>query len=162
MEMVDWCRYLVDREPRTVTGVASRSAGGRFNQAYQVASLDFSPAGSPDGGPLAQISCGQYIPAGWPEAISFRPPSQLQICCERGIAFVDLPGTLIWFDEAGRHRESLETERPADERLLMQFHRAVTSLVRQSRDLQDTYRNLEIVLACRESSWQGRRIALGD
>ena len=37
------------------------------------------------------------------EAISFRPPAELQVVCERGVAFLDLPSTLIWFDCAGRH-----------------------------------------------------------
>ena len=64
---------------------------------------------------------------------------------------------MIWFDEAGRHMESLDTDRPIGEQLLMQFHRAVTSLVRQTSDLQDAYRNLEIARSCQESARQGRR-----
>ncbi len=74
---------------------------------YQMMSLDFSPPGSIGKGPLAQISCSRYLRSNWPEAISFRPPAELQVCCERGVAFVDLPSTLVWFDEAGRHQESL-------------------------------------------------------
>ena len=54
-----------------------------------------------------------------------------------GIAFVDLPATLVWFDEAGRHQESLESERPLGEQLLTHFYRAVTSLVRRTCDLED-------------------------
>ncbi len=156
-EMVDWCRYIVGREPRSVTGMAHRTGASDSNPEYQMASLDFSEGDDFESGPLAQISCGQYIPATWHESISFRPPSQLQVCCERGIAFVDLPNTVIWFDEAGRHMESLETDRPVGEQLLMQFHRAVTSLVRQTSDLRDAYRNLEIVQSCQESARQGRR-----
>jgi predicted dehydrogenase len=156
-EMVDWCRYIVGREPRAVAGMAYHNGAGDATPEYEMASLDFSTADGFGAGPLAQISCGQYIPATWHEAITFRPPSQLQVCCERGMAFVDLPSTVIWFDEAGRHMESLEADRPIGEQLLMQFHRAVTSLVRQTSDLQDAYRNLEIVLSCQESARQGRR-----
>ena len=101
--------------------------------------------------PSAQISCGRYMPASWPEAVAFRPPAALQVCCEHGIAFIDLPATLIWFDEAGRHMESLDSERPVGEQLLMQFYRAVTSLVRKTSDLEDAYRALSIVLAARQS-----------
>ena len=111
-------------------------------------------------GCFAQISCGQYMPARWPEAISFRPPAALQIACERGVAFVDLPSTLIWFDEAGRHMESLESERPAGELLLTQFYRGVTSLIRKTSDLEDAYRALTVVLAARESFATGKRIPL--
>ncbi len=119
---------------------------------YQMMSLDFSSPGRPLGtGALAQISCSRYLRSNWPEAVSFRPPAELQVCCERGVAFVDLPSTLVWFDEAGRHQESLGSERPVGEQMLMQFHRAVTSLVRKTGDLEDAYRALQVVLAAQES-----------
>ena len=84
----------------------------------------------------------------------------MQVSCERGIAFVDLPSTLIWFDEAGRHQESLDAERPVAEQLLTQFHRAVTSLVRKTTDLEDAYRALRIVEEARRSHGEGRRVEL--
>ena len=86
----------------------------------------------------------------------------MQVSCEYGIAFVDLPSTLVWFDEAGRHQESLESERPVGEQLLCQFHRAVTSLVRKTCDLEDAYRALCIVRQARRSHEQGRRISLAE
>ena len=61
------------------------------------------------------------FPPDWQEAISYRPLAGPQVSCERGIAFVDLPSTLVWFDEAGRHQESLESERPLGEQLLTHF-----------------------------------------
>jgi predicted dehydrogenase len=157
VEIVDWCRYIMGRDPLSVLGIEHRTGEGHEDDDYQMLSLDFAETRGSPAGPLAQVSCGAYIPATWPEAISFQPPSQLQICCQRGIAFVDLPSTLIWFDEAGRHKESLETDPPIGEQLLMQFHRAVTSLVRKASDLEDAYRNLEIVVSARESFQQGRR-----
>ena len=62
------------------------------------------------------------------------------MACERGVAFVDLPSTIIWFDGAGRHMESLDTERPVGEQLLLHFYRSVTSLVRNTSSLEDAYR----------------------
>ena len=108
----------------------------------------------------AQISCGTYIPTSWHEAATFRPPAAMQICCDRGVAFVDLPSSLVWFDDAGRHMESLETETPVGEQLLTQFHRAVTSLVRNLNDLDDAYRAVEILEAAKKSDRQGRRIEI--
>jgi hypothetical protein len=78
------------------------------------------------------------------------------VACEHGVAFIDLPANVVWFDSAGRHQESLESERPVGEQMLWQFHRAVTSLVRRRTDLQDAYRALNVVLAARES-WKSRR-----
>ena len=121
-------------------------------------SLDFAANGDAMG-PVAQISSGYYLPPEWTEAITFRPPAALQVYCEHGVAFVDLPATLIWFDEAGRHMESLETERPVGEQLLALFYRAVTSLVRRTNELEDAYRALSIVLGAEESVREGRRVS---
>jgi predicted dehydrogenase len=76
------------------------------------------------------------------------------------VAFIDLPSTLIWFDAAGRHMESLDSERPIGERLMMHFYRAVTSLIRKTDDAEDAYRALSVVLAARQSFDTGRRIEL--
>jgi predicted dehydrogenase len=158
LELVDWCRYVVGREPSSVVGVCPRCDAQTMD--YQMMSLDFSPPGLIGKGPLAQISCSRYLRGNWPEANSFRPPAELQVCCARGVAFVDLPSTLVWFDEAGRHQESLGSERPVGEQMLMQFHRAVTSLIRKTGDLEDAYRALHVVLAAQESGSTGQRVAL--
>jgi len=163
-ELVDWCGYVVGASPRSVLGIEHHSAGsvpggaadGGAWEDYRLISLDFSPDGRRGQGAIAQVSFGSYLPPHWPEAISFRPPAHLQVCCERGVAFVDLPSTVVWFDEAGRHLESLEQERPVGEQMLMQFHRAVTSLVLKRTDLDDACRILRIVLTARQSAREGR------
>ncbi|MGD0898559.1 MAG: gfo/Idh/MocA family oxidoreductase, partial [Thermoguttaceae bacterium] len=160
VELVDWCRYVVDREASWVTGVMHPGDCPRGEEDYQMMSLDFSDASLPGSGTVAQISCGRYVPAHWQEAITYRPLPALQVSCQRGIAFVDLPSTLVWFDEAGRHQESLDSERPVGEQLLTQFHRAVTSLVRKTSDLEDAYRALFIVEQARRAQREGRRISL--
>ena len=156
VELVDWCRYVVGREPSSVTGV------GHFKQAetddfdYQMMSLDFSN-GEVGRGATAQISCGRYIPAAWHEAVAFRTPAALQVACENGIAFVDLPSSLTWFDKAGRNTESLESERPVGETMLAQFHRSVTSLVRSTSSLWDVYQAQTVVFQARASYREGER-----
>ncbi len=160
IEQVDWCRYVADREPTAVVGVVHRTGEAAGAEDYQMMSLDFSPPGQPGTGPVAQISCGRYIPFGWQEAIAYRPLAALQVSCMKGIAFVNLPATLVWFDEAGRHQESLEDERPVGEQLLTHFFRSVTSLVRKTCDLEDAYQALRVVQAARQSHEEGRRIQL--
>lgn len=158
VELVDWCCYVVGWPPTMVTGVIHRR--GRQDEDYQMMSLDFSDPKAPGTGPVAQVSCGRYIPAPWQEAIGYRPLAALQVSCDHGIAFVDLPSTLVWFDEAGRHQESLESERPVGEQMLTQFHRAVTSLVRRTSDIEEACRALTIVQQARRSHSEGRRILL--
>ena len=161
MELVDWCRYVAGVEPTSVVAVRHAEAVGADTDDYRMMSLDFSATGRTGDGPLAQISCGYYMPRAWEEAVGFRPPPGLQVVCERGIAFVDLPQTLVWFDNAGRHQESLESERPVGELMLGQFHRMVTSLVRQTSGLDDTLRAMRIVEAADRSVAEGIRVGLG-
>jgi predicted dehydrogenase len=160
IEQIDWCRYVANLEPTAVMGVIHQSLDDPEVEDYQMMSLDFSPKGKPGSGTIAQISCGRYVPAGWLEAIGYRPLAALQVSCERGIAFVDLPATLVWFDEAGRHQESLDSERPMGEQLLTHFYREVTSLVRHTRDLEDAYLAISLLQSARRSHDEGRRIDL--
>jgi len=160
MEQVDWCRYVVGSEPTSVVGIEHGTIESSDGDDYRMMSLDFSSPGKLGEGPIVQISCGRYLPTLWPEAVSFRPPAALQVCCERGVAFIDLPSTLVWFDAAGRHMESLDSERPVGERLLMHFYRAVTSLIRKTDDVEDAYRALSVVLAARQSFDSGKRVYL--
>jgi predicted dehydrogenase len=159
VELVDWCRYVVGSDATYVTGIMHRTGHGSPEFDYQMMSLDFSQ-GRPGTGAVAQISCGRYIPERWSEAVNYRPLAALQVSCEHGIAFVDLPSTLIWFDEAGRHQESLENERPVGEQLLTHFFRAVTSLVVKTSDLEDACRAMFIVEEAHRSYEVGERIAL--
>jgi predicted dehydrogenase len=156
IELVDWARYVVGREPTAVTSMGNTTP--EFAD-YRCLSLRFDAVGT---APMvtAQISCGSYIPGSWHEAVGFRPPSAMQICCQRGVAFLDLPNTLVWFDDAGRHLESLENEIPVGEQSLTQFYRAVTSLVRKLGDLDDVYRAASILAAAQQSEIEGRRIAV--
>ncbi len=189
VELVDWCRYVVGREPNEVSCVAhaSTSATADTNGSsdpspptavsshvdalpvsgvtrgtaldYQCLSLQF-PEQDGLASVTAQISCGSYIPPTWPEAVTFRPPAGMQICCQHGVAFIDLPSTVTWFDEAGRHLESLDTESPVGEQLLSQFHRAVTSLVRNLADLDDAYRAAWILATARQGAQSGQRLKI--
>jgi len=162
MELVDWCRYVAGAEPTSVVSVRHAEVPGGETDDYQMMSLDFSSANGgppvPGNGPLAQISCGYYMPRQWEEAVGFRPPAALQVACEKGIAFIDLPSSLVWFDGVGRHQESLESERPVGEQMLLQFHRKVTSLVRAVSGLDDTLKAMQIVQAAATSQSEGRRV----
>ena len=160
MELVDWCRYVVGTDPTSVVGVRHAEQPGSALEDYQMLSLDFTGEGVPGDGALAQISCGYYMPQEWEEAVGFRPPPALQVVCQSGIAFIDLPASLVWFDTAGRHQESLDSERPIGECMLLQFHRKVTSLVRPTSGLDDALAAMHIVHAATQSQAEGRRVAL--
>jgi predicted dehydrogenase len=156
-ELVDWCRFVVGQEPTSVLGLSHGAQHDVNEHDYEMLSLDFSGPEGLGTGPVAQISSGRYMPEWWREAVSYRPPAALQVACDEGIAFIDLPATLVWFDKAGRQVESLDSERPVGEQLLSHFHRAVTSLVRNLAGLEDTYRAMVIVQEARASQVEGIR-----
>ena len=156
IELVDWCSYVVGKQPQSVFGLMHQAYDSQ-SEDYQMMSLDFSGDQRPGTGPTAQISSGRYVPSSWVEAVAYRPPAALQVACERGIAFIDLPATLVWFDQAGRHQESLEHERPVGEQLLASFYRSVTSLVRSTSNLEDAYRAMRIVDLAQRSHQSGSR-----
>lgn len=164
MELMDWCSFIVGRPIRSVQ-CAQHLAGGNSGSPsgepdYRSLSVDLSPTEAPLGTVVAQISCGTYFPNAWSEAINFRPPASVQVCCEKGLVFVDLPNQLVWFDEAGRHQETLDAEIPVGQVLLSQFHRSITSLVRKMADLDDVFRNLKALDAARESICRRQAVEL--
>ena len=163
-ELIDWCCFAVGSEPTWVTSTAHSTSPVAPAIAgppdFQTVTLDFSDCEYPGTGAMAQISCSRYIPACWSEALGYRPRAAMQVACERGIAFLDLPASLVWFDDVGRHQETLDGERPIAERLLTRFFRAVTSLVVSTADLDDTCRAVEILEKADRSHKEGRRIEL--
>lgn len=160
LELIDWCKYIVGEPPSWIQAIRHLSRPTPENADYQILSLGF---GNPETDPdaiLAQISCGAYIPSVWPEAIAYRPPAAVQVCCEKGLAFVDLPSTLVWFDDAGRHQESLDTELSIGQQMLSQFHRATTSLICHVSDLEETCDAMRILELARLSSETHSRVPI--
>ncbi len=160
IELVDWCNYIVAAPPSWVQAIKHCAPQSPQSADYQILSLGFGVPESDPKAILAQISCGAYIPEVWHEAIAYRPPAAIQVCCEKGVAFVDLPSTLVWFDEAGRHQETLDTELPVGQQMLGQFHRAITALVRKANDLEDTCRALNILDLARKSTECQSRVTI--
>jgi len=167
MELVDWCRYLVNGDPESVISAIHEQHDENIDLFYQMVSLAFPAQINPEWNgssagctPQAQLSVGHYIPERWQDALSFKRPASVQVCCENGMAFIDLPSSLIWFDDAGQHTESLESERPVGEQMLDRFHRAVTSLIRKTTDPHDAYRAMKIVVSAYESAASGNRVAI--
>ena len=167
MELVDWCRYLVNSNPESVVSAIHEQHDDQVDLFYQMVSLAFPDQGLCESNgalngcrPQAQLSVGHYIPERWTDALSFKRPASIQVCCENGMAFIDLPSSLIWFDDAGQHTESLESERSVGEQMLDRFHRAVTSLIRKTTDPQDAYDAMQIVVSANEAAKTGHRVQI--
>ncbi len=159
VEQVDWCNYIIGRPARWVMGVAFPQFSGEHPAGYTMLSLDYSEE-SFGTGPIAQISCGCYFPSQWQEAIHYRPPPLLQVRCRNGVAFVDPPSTVVWFDEAGQHFETVEQEKSVEEQLLLHFYWAATQQGCRPSELDDAYRAILTVHEAQRSFREGRRLEL--
>ena len=155
VEMIDWCCYIADRPATAV--VASDHAAGMPDRHWRRIQLEFGG----DQQLVADLYHGRTVPRGWEEAENFRAPAELQVSCQHGVAFIDLPATLVWFDEAGRHVEKLDQDRPVGQQMLTLFHRCVTSLVRNIDSLEDSCRALRLMQAAEESLQDGEKKVLG-
>ena len=103
MELVDWCRYIVADDPVSVSSSIHDRHDSKKDIFYQTVNLEFPRTEGLETKPMAQLSIGHYIPGSWEDALSFRRPPSIQVCCENGMAFIDLPSNLVWFDDAGQH-----------------------------------------------------------
>jgi len=157
VELVDWCRYVVDQEPTSLQATAHNIPGGQQHDYFSV-QLDFSPEKEVGTGPLAMIGCGDYVAENLKESLAYRRPADLKVVCDNGIAFIDLPNRLTWFDSAGQHMESLEHDRPVGEQLLLHFFRAVESLILKTSSLEDAHRAISIANRAKLSYEQGKRV----
>jgi hypothetical protein len=53
------------------------------------------------------------------------------------MAFLENPGEITWFDQSGRHDESLEMDRPLGEMLADRFYRIIVHGLNPSPGLSD-------------------------
>ena len=143
VELIDWCNYIIADVPTALQGLKHNFQSGGNPSCLLNLNLDYGAAGQPSA--MAQIRMARILPESWKDALGYRRPAALQVTCEKGVAYIDSPTTIIWFDDAGQHTESLEADRPVGEQLLTLFHHAVTSLVRKTNDLEDAYRARMIV-----------------
>ena len=159
VELIDWCRYVVDAEPTSLVAVSHGAQGVDYADYFSL-SLDFADGAAQGRQAMAMIACGQYVPASCEESLAYRRPADMKIVCDRGVAFVDLPYTVSWFDNSGQHLEQLDQERPVGEQLLLCFHRAVESLVLKTASLDDAHRALLVADKARQSCATGQRVHL--
>ena len=154
IRLADWCTYVLGREPTSVQAFAGHFVAPEPAEDFESLLAEFGP------GAFAQITLGRYLSARWPAAARFRRPPPLQVVAERGVAMLDPPHELAWFDVEGPHHERLESERPVGEMLAEMFYRGVAEKRGHFPTIDDDYRATQLVLEARRSHREGRRLAV--
>ena len=102
----------------------------------------------------------RFLEPKWTEAAQFRPPASFQVVAEHGVAYLEMPGDVTWFDESGRHDEQHEMDRPLGQMLSDRFYRIVVHGLTASPGLGDAIWSREMVLAAKQHQAEGHKISL--
>ena len=145
LQLIDWCRYIAGIDDATVTSRAHRDSSGEslYRNLVIVDRRQNASVHIYGGRHLSRHALGAECAV----AATHQTPSSLQVICQNGVAFIDPPHSLVWFDRGGRTIESLDTEMPIGQLLLSQFHRRVTGLLRNVTDINDLHASAKILTA---------------
>lgn len=138
--LVDWCLSLLGGEPVAV------QASGLDTQ--ELASL------------FLELADGRAVQVFRRRAPGARRSLRLEVIAERGSATVELPGQVLWTDQAGRHAHLLPKQRPVCQTLLERFFQVVREGQAPAPDLATAYQALRWLRAAGVSWAEGKRIAV--
>jgi predicted dehydrogenase len=147
----DWMRFVFASNPVAVQSAAASPGGPCLG--CETLAVEFGPTC------LAQATIRRFAQPTWNEAAQFGRPPCFQVVAEHGVAFVQMPSDVTWFDRSGRHDETLEMERSLGEMLSDRFYRIVVHGLTPSPGLDDLDWARRIVAQARLARAQGHRQA---
>jgi hypothetical protein len=131
LHLVDWLRFVFSRDPCTIQSIGGYASDHGPCSGFETLVLEFADSC------LAEASIRRYLQPKWTEAAQFRPAPSFHVVAEHGVAILEMPGEVTWFDESGRHDESLEMDRPLGELLSERFYRILVHGLNPSPGLSD-------------------------
>ncbi|AMV38561.1 Gfo/Idh/MocA family protein [Planctomyces sp. SH-PL62] len=118
--LLDWCAFVLGSPPTSIASARSVVLPSRGDAPDFESFTAVFP-----GGATAQLSYGRYHREEWGEAVRFLPPAGVQVFAERGVAWLEPPDRIQWWDADGAHEERLAPEPTVGDVLNKQFHRLV-------------------------------------
>jgi predicted dehydrogenase len=144
LHLADWLRYVFSQDP-TVT----QSMGGSFStgpsRGFETLVARFGEAC------IGQATVRRFQQPQWSEAAGFRRAPSFQVIAQHGMAYLEMPGEITWFDQSGCHEESHDIDRPLGEVLSDRFYRIVRHGLTPSPGLIDAVWARRMVLEARHS-----------
>jgi len=145
LHMADWLRFVFSRDPVRVQSLGEQTLEHGPCRHFESLVADFGSGG------VGQVAARQFRKPQWTDAAKFRGSPSFQVVAEHGVAFVEMPGEVTWFDHAGRHDESLEMDRPLGEMLIDRFYRIVVHGLNPSPGLNDAARARAMLIEARHA-----------
>lgn len=146
VQMADWLRFVFSEEPVSARSTVSCVAGTGPSRGFETLVARFGDS------KVGQATLRRFLSPRWSEAARFQRPPSFQVIAEFGVAYLELPGEVTWFDESGQHQESLESDRPLGELLSDRFYRTIVHGLNPSPGLADAISARRMVKLAREQA----------
>ena len=156
LHMADWLRFVFSRDPTSIQSIGGHSIRHGPCRGFDTLVAEFGE------GCVGKATIFRYVQPQWTEAARFRPGPSFHVVAERGIAFLEMPDQVTWFDASGRHDESLETDRPLGEMLADRFYRIVVHGLNPSPGLVDAQWARRMISEARRHQAEGRKVSFVD
>ncbi len=125
--LTDWVRQMIAEnvakivETNTSTSLALNQKSPAGEVEFCSFTLQFN------GGAIAQMTCYRHHQSRWGDIARVPAGPGFQVFAERGMAFLDMPDQIRWYDSSGYHEERLSEARSIGEILNLEFHSLVTN-----------------------------------
>jgi len=129
--MADWLRFVFSRDPIATATIGTCKLAAGPSRGFETLVAEFGEAS------VGQATLRRFVQPKWTDAAGFRPPPSFQVIAEHGVAYLDMPGEVTWFDQSGQHDETHELDRPLGEMLADRFYRIVVHGLNPSPGLND-------------------------
>lgn len=150
LQMADWLRFVFSRDPTSTRSLGEYKLSHGPSRGFETLIAEFGESG------VGQATVRRFMQPRWTEAADFRRPASFQVVAEHGMASLEMPGEITWFDESGRHDESLEMDRPLGEMLADRFYRIIVHGLNPSPGLADMEWARSMLLQARQAQAQAR------
>lgn len=144
LHSADWLRFVFGREPSKAFA-AGCSLGAGPSRGFESLVARFGDAAA------GQATVRRLAHSQWSEAAAYRRPCSFQVVAQFGMAFLEMPGEITWFDQSGRHDETHDIDRPLGEIMSDRFYRIVRHGLNPSPGLADAMAARQMVLDARQA-----------
>jgi predicted dehydrogenase len=144
LHLADWMRFVFSQNPTHVESTRSHLTAGP-SRGFETLIARFSESA------IGQATVHRFLQPQWTEAANFRRVSRFQVIAQHGVAFLEMPGEITWFDQSGRHDESFDMDRPLGEMLSDRFYRIVRHGLNPSPGLSDAVWARRMIIDARHS-----------
>ena len=148
LHMADWLRFVFSCDPTVTRSLGTFRVGSGPSRGFETLVAEFGESG------VGQATVRRFVQPRWTEAANFHKPPSFQVVAEHGVAFLEMPGEVTWFDQSGRHDESLELDRPLGEMLADRFYRIIVHGLNPSPGLSDAQWARAMILQARQHASQ--------